>query len=490
LFSRRFFWVFLFLGLAALRADAHIGNPNVFFEGHAGPYPIRVTIQPPMVVPGLAQIHVRLQSDDVQKVTVLPVKWNAGTKGAPPADVAKPVPGETNLLTAQLWLMDSGAYSVFVDVYGSHGRGTAIVPLDSLAYKRLGMSQAMSFGFLAAGAVVFCLLVSLIGAAARESVVAPGETPDSSRKWKARVAMTITAVIAVTALALGKWWWDAVDRDYRFSRLYRPESLKAEAMPDGHGGRQLALYAALNRQRMESTPLVPEHGHIMHLFLVRQPEGDAFAHLHPISGTVSNLAAFTTPLPALPAGDYQVFADITHESGLTQTLTNTVRLGDEINTNSAPALADADDSVDLSPPQTGPDLSLPGGFKLAASIPAGLRPDQDITLRFNITAPDGKPATLEPYLGMYGHLIIESADGTVFNHLHPLGSISMTAQRAFAQREQASYLANQPLDQFCSTAEPVLSFPYAFPKAGNYRLWLQTKIGGRICTGAYAVTVQ
>ena len=174
-------------------AQAHIGSPNVFFEGHAGPYPIRVTIQPPGVVPGLAQIHVRLQSDDIQKVTVLPVRWNAGTRGAPPPDVAKPVPGETNLLTAQLWLMDAGAYSVFVDVYGSHGRGTAIVPLDSVAYQRLGMARWMSLAFLGAGLVVVWLLISLVGAAVRESVLAPGDQPTGSRKWKARLAMGITA---------------------------------------------------------------------------------------------------------------------------------------------------------------------------------------------------------------------------------------------------------------------------------------------------------
>src|SRR5271170_2074620 len=131
----------LMFALSAPVAQAHIGSPNVFFEGPAGPYPVRVTIEPPGVVPGLAQIHVRVRSGDAHTVTVLPVRWDAGTRGAPPPDIAKLVPGESNLFTAQLWLMDSGAYSVFVDVAGPKGRGTAIVPINSLAYQRLGMPR-------------------------------------------------------------------------------------------------------------------------------------------------------------------------------------------------------------------------------------------------------------------------------------------------------------------------------------------------------------
>ncbi|HJO05486.1 MAG TPA: hypothetical protein QGG47_16080 [Acidobacteriota bacterium] len=42
--------------------DAHVGSPNIFFEGMAGPYPVRVIIRPPGVVPGLAEIAIRLQA--------------------------------------------------------------------------------------------------------------------------------------------------------------------------------------------------------------------------------------------------------------------------------------------------------------------------------------------------------------------------------------------------------------------------------------------
>jgi len=56
--KRQFFlWsVLLFLH----PAFAHIGSPNVFFEGPAGPYPVRVTVRPPGVIPGLAEVSVRV----------------------------------------------------------------------------------------------------------------------------------------------------------------------------------------------------------------------------------------------------------------------------------------------------------------------------------------------------------------------------------------------------------------------------------------------
>jgi len=104
-----------FLGcllLLPLVAHAHIGSPNVIYEGLAGPYPLRVVVRPPGVVPGLAEISVRVLQGKVDRVTVLPVRYDTGSKGSPPPDAAKPVRGEPNLYTAELWLMTSGAHSI------------------------------------------------------------------------------------------------------------------------------------------------------------------------------------------------------------------------------------------------------------------------------------------------------------------------------------------------------------------------------------------
>ena len=107
-----------------------VGSPNVVYETHAPPVPMRVIIRPPGVVPGLADIDVRVLTNGVRRVTVLPVHWRAGVEGAPPPDVAQPVEGEPNLYHAQLWLMVRGAYSVHVEVETANGTAKVIVPVE------------------------------------------------------------------------------------------------------------------------------------------------------------------------------------------------------------------------------------------------------------------------------------------------------------------------------------------------------------------------
>jgi hypothetical protein len=477
---------------SACAAQAHVGSPTVFFQGLAGSFPVRVTIEPPGVVPGLAQIHVVVSSGDATRVTVRPVRWDVGVKGSPAPDVALLVPGETNLFTAQLWLMASGAYSVFVEVSGPGGEGTAIVPLNSIATQRLVMTPGMSLIFLGAGTFVVVLLISVVGAAIREGRLPPGQEISAIRRRRGWYARGITVAIIGAALFLGDAWWNSVDRDYRHNRLYRPQSIQTELNLDAAGQRQLTLRFS-PKSPIDATPLIPDHGRLMHLFLIREPDGGVFAHLHPERKRQedSNENVFTARLPAMPAGEYKLYADITHESGLTQTLTNSLSIPSPVaGPASAEPPAESDDAVSLSPPTDLSSITFPGGFRLDRAFPEALPVNQETNLVFHLTTESGAAAALEPYLGMYGHLIIENSDGTVFNHLHPLGSVSMVSQRLFAEREKAGYLANKPLDQFCTAALPELSFPYAFPKAGVYRLWLQTKVAGRILTGAYTLSVQ
>ena len=73
----------------------------------------------------------------------------------------------------------------------------------------------------------------------------------------------------------------------------------------------------------QSTGLIEDHGKLVHLFLISADGHSAFAHLHP---TTVDTVTFTAPLPSVPAGNYSVFADVVHASGLTETLTSTVTI--------------------------------------------------------------------------------------------------------------------------------------------------------------------
>lgn len=505
---------------------AHIGSPNVIFEGKAGPHPVRVVVRPPEVVPGLAEISVRTLGPGVTRVAVLPVHWSTGKRGAPPPDVAKPVRGETNLHTATLWLMTSGAYSVHVHVEGAGGAGEVMVPVNNAATVRKEMVPGLATALVVLGVFLFLTAVKLVGAAWGESVLPPGGEIARSVRVRSALAMVASTLLFTGMVAGGKAWWDKVDRDYRTNRLYRPWPMRAEVATT-NGLSVLRLRVDTANGPRQWAPLQPDHGKLMHLFLIRAEEPDTFAHLHPAP---RGGLTFETALPPLPPGRYSIIADVTHESGFTQTLTAEADLPEPpenaasfarrggandplcgvpvrraTGDNSAIAF-DPDDSWhfgDPLPASTPNSCRLPGGYEMQWEKSGALQTRREAPLRFKVLKADGSPAPLESYMGMAGHAAVRRADGGVFAHLHPVGTISMAAQEVFVKREarkenrenrvapaetKEAILA-AALPAHASGVTDTVSFPYEFPSAGRYRLWVQVKSEGRVLTGVFDAEV-
>jgi hypothetical protein len=466
-------------------ARAHIGNQTVFYEGNAGPYQLRVFIQPPLVVPGRAQIQVRIHNGNASKVGVLPVRWDAGRKGAPAPDEALPIEGEPGLFSTELWIMNFGAYSVFVDVEGSLGKGTVIVPFNSISTRRLEMPRWQAVAFLIAGAGLIFFLINIVGAAVRESILGPMVAPDAIRRRHGRWGMAIGAFLVGGLLLKGNAWWAAVDEHFQKSRLYK--TVEAPARVEyADGGAQLFLTVpASNEDWRDHTPLVADHGKLMHLFLVSDRGMDAFAHLHP---TRDHGQTFVTRLPQLTNGSYAVFADINHESGMTETLVSRITV-----TNTTAQLDRDDSTWSMAQDQAiGSEVRrgiiLANGGTMRATAPLAVTVGTEAILKFEVNARDGSPLPLEPYLGMWSHAVICSHDRSVFTHLHPAGTISIASQELFARRERGESLRT-PLDVVCGRPERELAFPYSFPNPGKYRIWVQVKSGGQVITGAYDIEV-
>ena len=482
-----------------LVSSAHVGTSNALFDGTAGPYGVRVIVRTPGVIPGLAQISVRiLGRAQPRSVTVRPLRWDAGLDGAPPADTARAVAGEPGLYAAELWLMTPGSYSVRVEVEGEAGAGVALVPVNAMAERRLEMSPWMAAPLVGAALFLFVGAITIFGAAVRESVLEPGAEPSPGRRLGAVWAMLVGGAVLALLLWGGWAWWGAVDGAYR-AGLFRPLATSSTVTGSGSGAALTLTIDDPSWGGRQWTPLIPDHGKLMHMFLVREDLG-AFAHLHPRSADSSS---FVTPLPPLPPGQYRIYADIVHESGFAQTLVDTVRVdvagsGDAAAVGgtsgaSAPPL-DPDDSwaVLPAPGEPAAAFTLPSGRRVAWV--AGLSPgvDEEVTLEFEVSEPGGAPAALEPYMGMLSHAAVTKADGSVFVHLHPSGSISMAAMARFeagAGGTPRGAMAMPMMPGMAMDAESTVRFPFVFPVPGDYRVFVQVKAAGAVETAAFDVAV-
>ncbi len=474
----------------ALPIAAHVGSPDIFYQGEAGPYPVRVIVRPPGVVPGLAEISVRVEDEGVEQVSARPVRWDAGLEGAPRADVAQPVRGDETLYTTELWLMTSGSYSVYVTVEGERGEGTAIVPVQSVATRRLEMPPWMEAVLIILGLLLVVGAVR-IGAAAVDSTRAAGEEPDRARRWR---AMTIAAVLTGLILWGGKVWWTSIDGDHLRSLFTSYSTRTGVTVQDGWR----VLELEIDDERWRRAPaLAPDHGKLMHMFLIRVPELDAFAHLHPIRQSETS---FAVTLPQLPAGTYDVYADVTNERGFAQTLTQTVDLPAPVaapGPSPAGLEPDPDDSWHPGNPSSPDRYVFDDGFTLIRETDGEpVEVGREMTFAFALENAAGEPAPLEPYMGMISHAAVRRHDGEVFVHLHPTGTISMAAQQLFKQRQSGGETMDHSGHEMDHSGHAMhmdavtrAAMPYEFPRSGPYRVWVQVKSGGKVYTGVYDVDV-
>jgi hypothetical protein len=443
-------------------------------------------------VPGLADVVVRVRGG-AQRVLVAPARWDTGDQGAPAPDVARRVRDDDELFSAQLWLMARGPYRIVVSIHGSAGPGTIVVPVTATATERLAMPWWKGGILLAALGFLVLGLLTAVGAAVREGMLPPGEVPGADRVRRARAAMA-GAGLVITLLLLGGWrWWGAVDAAHR-ARLDRAWKTEASVsrLPDGARALRLAITDSLWPMPwsglVPGSPILPDHGKLMHMFLVREPDQSGFAHVHPVA---LDSSTFQVLLPALPDGRYTVYADIVVENGGTHTLVAQTELGKIAQPDPAPHLVpgfDPDDASWSGPPAASLSAAtsvLADGSVMHWSGPRDLIAGQEADLIVEVTDTSGAPAELEPYLGMPAHMVIQRRDGAVFVHLHPQGTISPAAQRALALGPAQL----PPHDRVHQTASGRIVFPYAFPQPGRYRVWAQVRRAGRVLTGAFDVDV-
>ena len=478
----------------AVTLAAHVGSPDVFRSGRAGPYAIDVVVRPPQVVPGIAEILVHVPDARVSRVTVRPVYWRAGTHGAPSADEAKPVRGSPGDYAGRLWLMAGGSYSVHVTVGGSAGLGTLIVPVAAVATGQLQLSSGLKWLLIALGTLLVAGVITAVHAAVGESQVPPGESVPPARRRRARVAAAIATPIMALMIFGGAKWWNAEASAYRRT-LYRPMRTDAVVL-DSAGIPTLVLSIVdTNWREGRVSALMPDHGKMSHLFLARIDTVGVLAHLHP---ALADPATLVTALPPLPAGRYRLFADVVHETGFERTLVDSITLGAPLSPAGVSRL-DPDDAWFEGPTAPLPAMRDVQVGDVAISWAGDPRPVAGASgaLRFTLRGVMGDSVRVEPYLGMTGHAVVMRQDGGVYIHLHPSGTSSMASEVAFAVRDRGDTtldgrlrLRDAPMPMAAEQTVSELSFPYAFPSAGRYRVWVQIRVRGRVRTAAWEVDVR
>lgn len=493
----RFLFLLCLVTGFSLPALAHVGSPDVYAQGDAGPYKLFVVIRPPLVIPGVAEIEVRSSTPGVSRITIAPMLLTGEASKHPPVpDTMVKPSGDEQFFTGHLWIMATGSWQVRFSVEGNQGQGAISIPVPATAIGTRKMQSGMGFMLAALGVILIVGMVGIIGAATREAQIAPGEKAPQQNRQRAYVAMSVTFVVLILGIILGGKWWNAEAANYA-SNIYKPLQMKASMQPGEVLDLKMSDPGWLHGRKLDD--FVPDHNHLMHLYAVRWPAMDVVFHLHPDQVGTGD---FQLALPTMPAGTYRLYADVVHANGFPETLVTSAKLpfirGRELAGDDAEGTATAL-KWNGGGTETSAIYKLPDGYTMTWKRPASLtaKAPEDFTFTL-LDAQGNPPKDMQLYMGMAGHAAFVKTDGTVFAHIHPSGTVSMAAlMMAQSQnRNSASSMADMkdmPGMDMSDNSQPIpntVSFPYGFPTPGNYRIFVQMKHGAAVETATFDAQVQ
>ncbi|SEJ47011.1 hypothetical protein SAMN04487995_4842 [Dyadobacter koreensis] len=541
-------YVIVILLVSTRISVAHVGSSGVLMQGQAGPYKVLIDVKPPDVIPGTAKISVFVETGTPGKILVRPIYFRSGDQGAPSSDEIFSVPNQPGQFQGDVWLMQSGSSSVQIKISGKEGDGEFIVPIVAVSTAQREMPKELGIGLSILGLLLFLLMVTAIGASVSDGLLRPGEVLSLKQKRKRWINMGIATLVCALILYGGSSWWNSWAENYK-EFMYKPlRGISSIRKEDNQRIFELKIDTTdwLERKRgsLLST-LIPDHGKLMHVFLVRTPNMDAFAHMHPerVDSTT-----FQSYLPNLPKGKYLVYADIVQYSGFAETIVDTVDIPEHaLNSADLKRTAEEDTYVVTDP------INAPGQIPMDENVVICGKPGtktvfkdssyaiwegkpnrpleagKPYLLNFEVFNPDGTPTFPEPYLGMMGHVAVFRSDGSVYIHLHPTGTFAMAAEQTLKNRltdttkligRPPAVLFKDSIDRYLAKLKAMstiereetlmtemgmykqdggsmngmehgnrISFPYSFPKKGRYRIFLQVKRNGQVLTGAFDAQV-
>jgi hypothetical protein len=474
-------------------ARAHVGSKDVFETVDAGPYKLYVTIRMPTVIPGVATVEVRSSGANISSIhiTPLPITGEA-SKHPPTSDPMTRSTADPAFFTGNLWMMASGSWQVRFEIAGEAGAQTTSVPVPAVALSTLKMQRGLGVVLGILGLFLFVTMAGIVAAAVRDARLEPGAVPSPDRRRRAVIA-TVGSLVFMSLLVWGgAKWWNVEAASYSLD-VYRP--LEVDPVLSGNvlDLNVHAFHPKVERRGRSNNDFLPDHGHLMHLYAIRQPEMDAVFHLHPV---LVGTGDFRISLPAMPAGDYTLYGDVVHANGFPETLISKTTVpanipGDALGSDDAAAFPQP-----LSKGQLGNSYKFPDGYVMVWDRLSTLTANTAYAFRFRLLDASGNPAAdMQPYMGMAGHAAFVKTDGTVFAHTHPEGSAAMAAlmlanSNGSSATADAAMSMDMNMGQHSQPIPNTVEFPYGFPSAGRYRIFIQMKHGTTIETGTFDALVE
>lgn len=488
---------------------AHVGSPDVYAEGQAGPYKMSIVLRPPLVIPGVAEIEVRAESPGVSNITITPMPLAGEAAKHPPIpDTMEKPSKDGQFFVGHLWIMGAGSWQVRFVVHGNKGEATVSIPLPATAIATQSMPKGLGTLLAVLGIVLLLGMVGIVGAASSKAMLKPGHTSSITDTRRGRVAMAIASFALVVAVVSGDHWWTVDAAEYA-GNIYKPLQMVSVLEPGDVLDLKLRDPGWLRQRTMDD--FIPDHNHEMHLYVIRWPDMDVLFHLHP---QPIRAGEFRLALPSMPSGHYRLYADVVHASGFPETIVSELTvpkvrgvplLGDDAEGEAPPVTSGVADRQHESGAGVTKQNSaekcfeLPDGYTMIWKTPGSQIPRRPQTFRFELLDSEGKPPRdVGLYMGMLGHAAFVKSDGSVFAHVHPDGTMAMAAMvmansnASINDQSQSTPIDMETMpgmDMVGNGLPNTVSFPYGFPSPGLYRIIVQMKHGNTVETGMFDTKV-
>ncbi len=451
--------------LTALPAAAHLNSPHVFVQDVAGPYDMLLIAHMPEAIPGEAEVQARIQdlgADEQVSVQFRAVPPQGEQHAAPWID-GTPSEVDPAFYTAPVPLMVTGVWRLQVRLEGDRGEGTLSVAAPAqipapktiepgLAGTLIGMLTFLFFsGFL------------ILGSMGRNAHrVSSAGIPSAEDIRRGRIWGVLGSAAFLAILAFIGNYWSQVHALYEIADSRRIVGSLRTLGPVAAGRPVEAILTIGGENGQRELGIVPARGHMMHMTIVRYPDADLFWHMNPEkSGPSAFRFRFEPPM----RGEYRVFGQVTRESGEVLTVTESfevadgrVRSREATGVQSAPFGATRLDELTA---DAGDGYRVRWVLPQSRSLVAG----EFYPLTFELLDPDGAVVETAPIEGEPGRLSIMRADAEVFAEIYPGGTTQVDNPIPGRGDE--------------SRAQDQVQFPYGFPEAGMYRLWVQLNHDGQ-----------